>query len=112
MVEGACHCGKVKFAFDGEVAIYTDCDCSICQQKGSKHHLLEEGEFKLLTPAENLSMYQFGTHTAKHFFCSNCGIHTHCNSRVYPNRISVNLNCVPEIDTSSLERFYYNGAMD
>ncbi len=112
MYQGSCHCGKVRFSFDQKPTKYTDCDCSVCIQKGSKHHLLEEGAFRLLSPSSHLSLYQFGTMAAKHYFCSNCGIHTHCNSRVFPNRIAVNLNCVPDVDLSSVERFYYNGASD
>ena len=37
------------------------------------------GKLRVLKGEEYLSMYQFHSKVAKHFFCSICGIYTHHN---------------------------------
>jgi hypothetical protein len=44
--------------------------------------------------AELLSVYQFNTNTAKHYFCSRCGIYTHHQRRSNPNQYGVNVACL------------------
>lgn len=41
-----------------------------------------------------LSLYQFGTKTAKHYFCSVCGIYTHHQRRSNPNQYGINVACL------------------
>ena len=41
-----------------------------------------------------LTLYQFGTGAAKHFFCSRCGIYTHHQRRSNPNQYGVNVACL------------------
>jgi hypothetical protein len=41
-----------------------------------------------------LSLYQFGTMAAKHYFCSKCGIYTHHQRRSNPNQYGVNVACL------------------
>ena len=35
---------------------------------------------------------------AKHYFCKYCGIHLFNNPRTFPERISVNVNCLDNLD--------------
>jgi hypothetical protein len=46
---------------------------------------------------ELLSLYQFNTNTAKHYFCSRCGIYTHHQRRSNPGQYSVNVACLEGI---------------
>jgi hypothetical protein len=64
--------------------------------------------FELLSGAEALSTYQFGTNIAKHTFCRHCGIHAFNVPRSDPYRISVNARCLDGIDAASLKatRFF------
>jgi hypothetical protein len=43
---------------------------------------------------ELLSLYQFNTNTAKHYFCSRCGIYTHHQRRSNPKQYGVNVACL------------------
>jgi hypothetical protein len=43
--------------------------------------------------AETLSIYKFNTGTAKHFFCSKCGIYTYHQRRSNPVQYGVNVAC-------------------
>jgi hypothetical protein len=45
------------------------------QRKGFLHLIVPKSRFRLGEGSqEALSLYTFGTHTAKHYFCSTCGI--------------------------------------
>lgn len=99
---GSCHCGAVQFEVDTELDHMVECNCSICQKKGALHHRVEPEQFRLLSGEDALSLYQFGTHTAKHYFCRHCGIHPFGHPRLAPEKVSVNLRCLDEIDLDSL----------
>ncbi|MGH7963823.1 MAG: GFA family protein, partial [Candidatus Binatia bacterium] len=71
--QGGCHCGRVRFEVTSDLARVVDCNCSICIKKGFLHLIVEPGQFRLLTPAEAMTLYQFNTKTAKHYFCPVCG---------------------------------------
>ena len=44
--------------------------------------------------ADKLTLYQFNTGAAKHYFCSACGIYTHHQRRSNPNELGVNVACL------------------
>jgi hypothetical protein len=49
----------------------------------------------IITAGESaLSVYQFGTMSAKHYFCSKCGIYTHHQRRSNPRQFGVNVACL------------------
>jgi hypothetical protein len=43
---------------------------------------------------DKLTCYQFNSKTAKHYFCSVCGIYTHHRRRSNPNEFGVNAACI------------------
>jgi hypothetical protein len=47
--------------------------------------------------ADTLTVYQFNTRTAKHYFCSVCGIYTHHQRRSNPHQFGVNVACLEGI---------------
>ena len=91
-----CHCGRVRFEFCASLAAGVACNCSYCIRKAALHHRVTEADFRLLEGADALSEYRFGSRRARHFFCSNYGIHTHCRPRSAPEQINVNLNCLAD----------------
>jgi len=50
-----------------------------------------------------LTLYQFNTMTAKHYFCSICGIYTHHRRRSNPDQYSFNVACLEGINPYDLE---------
>ena len=52
--------------------------------------------------SKKLSLYQWNTKTAKHFFCSQCGIYTHHQRRSNPNEYGFNVACIEGIDINAL----------
>ena len=71
---GSCHCGKVRFEVDASLDHVRVCDCSICRRRGALIHRVGRGDVRFLTPLEELSLYQWGSRTAKDYFCPTCGI--------------------------------------
>lgn len=71
---GSCHCGKVKFELTADIDHVRVCDCSICRKRGALIHRVPEESVKLLTPLEDLTLYEWGSFTGKDYFCPVCGI--------------------------------------
>lgn len=92
---GGCHCGKVRFEVEAPPVLEVlDCDCSVCRMTGFLHLIATRQQFRLLSGAEALSTYQFHTRTAKHLFCSHCGIKSFYVPRSHPDCYSVNVHCL------------------
>jgi hypothetical protein len=74
MYSGSCHCGRVRFEVDAQIDHVRSCDCSICKRRGALTFRVPKESVRLLTPWEELTLYQWGTRTAQDFFCPVCGI--------------------------------------
>jgi len=57
----------------------------------------------ILSGAEALTIYKFNTGTAKHFFCSKCGIYTHHQRRSNPDQYGVNVACLAGLSPFDFE---------
>lgn len=100
--KGGCHCGQVRFEVESPADIeVNECNCSVCCLTGYLHLIVRKNKFKLISGQEELSIYQFNTNVAKHFFCTNCGIKSFYIPRSNPDGYSVNARCLnPETLTS------------
>ena len=94
---GGCHCGRVRFEVVAPPRLeVSDCDCSICAKSGYLHLIVPRSRFKLLSGTDVLTTYEFNTRTAKHLFCSICGIKAFYVPRSHPDGYSVNARCLDE----------------
>ena len=92
---GGCHCGAVRFEVVAPKKLrVSDCNCSICSKAGYLHLIVPAERFRLLSGAEVLKTYSFNTQTAKHLFCSVCGIKSFYVPRSHPDGYSVNARCI------------------
>lgn len=103
--EGKCHCGKVRFRVRLKNGLHSArrCDCSLCRMRGAVAVSADAAELTILEGADALSLYQFNTKTARHYFCSNCGIYTHHQRRSNPSEYGVNLACLEDISPFDFE---------
>ncbi len=95
---GSCHCGHIKFSITTTIDKIISCNCSICFKKGMLHHRVAPEQFNLTQGKEDLSLYQFDTKEAKHYFCKECGIHPFSNPRSAPDMFSINVRCLDDYD--------------
>jgi len=96
VLEGGCHCGRVRFRVRVDALEALDCNCSICTKKGFLHLIVAKDAFELLRGGEDLSVYTFNTGVAKHTFCRVCGMHPFYVPRSHPEGIDVNVRCLDE----------------
>ena len=101
--QGSCHCGAVKFAVQTTLSPALRCNCSLCRRKGAVMAAVAPEHFNLLSGEEYLSLYQFNTRTAKHYFCKTCGIYTFHRPRTNPGIYRVNVGCLEGVDPFALE---------
>ena len=94
---GGCHCGAVRFEVLAPDAVEArECNCSICRKAGYLHLIVERERFRLVQGADKITTYRFNTGTAKHHFCSICGVKSFYVPRSKPDGYSVNLRCLDE----------------
>lgn len=98
-IDGACHCGTVRLRVRLTNGLHTArrCTCSYCRMRGAVAVSAPLDGVTVLAGEEALSLYQFNTGTARHYFCSRCGIYTHHRRRSNPNEYSVNVACLEGI---------------
>ena len=100
MLEGVCHCGKVRWRFDGVPAAATACNCTVCRRYGVLWAYDFDGEgIHVSGPTK---AYVWGAATIGFHFCPDCGCVAYWRA-VEPGtdgrrRIAVNLRLAePEV---------------
>ena len=111
--KATCHCGAIEIEIllpDGLVDPRR-CNCSICRRKGTIVASVPLAALRMVKGEAKLSLYQFDTKEAEHYFCSVCGIYTHHIRRSNPNQYGINLGCLEGVDPNLIERIKtYDGA--
>jgi len=100
----SCHCGSVvlELALPEGIVDPRRCDCSICRRKGAIAASVPLSGLSVKKGAEVLTLYQFNTKSAKHFFCSVCGIYTHHQRRSNPDQYGYNVACLEGVNPFDL----------
>ena len=100
---GSCHCGAVKYKVNMDLSVLAQCNCSICRKKGTIHQRISPEDFELLSGEDDLTLYQFDSKEAKHFFCKHCGIHSFSHPRYDPSKITINVRTLDDYDVQNSE---------
>ena len=76
MVEGSCHCGKVRLKIDTAPAEVTDCNCSICRRYGTFWAYYSPRQVRI---AEDIptQVYMWDERAIEFHRCAECGCVTH-----------------------------------
>jgi hypothetical protein len=105
--EGGCHCGAVRFRVrlsDG-LTQPRRCTCSYCRMRGAVALTAPLDGLEILQGEDNLTLYQFNTGTAKHYFCRTCGIYTHHQRRSNPNEFGINATSLDGVIRTPADQF-------
>lgn len=102
--KATCHCGEVELELSLPNGIEKPrrCDCSICRRKGAIVASVKLDGIRIVKGEASLKLYQFNTNTAKHYFCSNCGIYTHHQRRSAPDEYGFNVGCLEGVNPFDL----------
>lgn len=98
-IESSCHCGSVrlKVRLSDGLRSARRCTCSYCRMRGAIAVSADLDDIKILQGEDVLTLYQFNTKQARHYFCSKCGIYTHHQRRSNPEQFGVNVACLENI---------------
>ncbi len=109
--KGSCHCGKIRFDVEGEIAGAMACNCSMCRRKGSLLWFVPRDRLNLLTAEKDLTTYTFNKHVIKHRFCRTCGIHPYGEGTDPKGNpmAAVNLRCLEEVDLETIPVQHFDG---
>jgi hypothetical protein len=113
---GGCHCNAVRFEVTIDLGSPAGrCNCTICTKIGATGGIVKPSAFAILSGEADVAEYQWGAKISRRFFCKHCGIH--CFGRGHlaelgGDYVSVNLNCLDEVDPNALEVQYWDGRHD
>lgn len=96
ILQAACHCGTVRFSvrLTEGVRSARRCNCSLCRMRGAVAVTAGLADITVTQGEEALTLYQFHTNEAKHYFCAKCGIYTFHQRRSDPDQYGVNVACI------------------
>ncbi len=110
MVEGSCHCGKVRIEIDTAPEEVTDCNCSICRRYGVLWAYYAPTQVRI-AEAASTHTYRWDDHSLAFHRCAECGCVTHWSATnpTHP-RMGVNARLLaPEI-LAAARVHHYDGA--
>ncbi|WP_144147062.1 GFA family protein [Paraburkholderia sp. BCC1884] len=111
LLKGSCHCGAVKFELRTPFLPAARCNCSLCRRKGAlMTPLFPKSALTILQGEDSLTVYQFNTRVAKHYFCKHCGIYPFHQTRKDPALWRVNIGCLDGVDPYAFEAGVADGA--
>lgn len=111
--KSSCHCGAVELAISLPDGIVDPrrCNCSICRRKGAIVGSVSLADIKIVQGEDKLTLYQFDTKEAEHYFCKICGIYTHHKRRSNPHQYGINLGCLEGVEPNLIDEITtYDGA--
>ncbi|MBX3531924.1 MAG: GFA family protein [Rhizobiaceae bacterium] len=109
-IDGACHCGGVRFHVRLADGLHSArrCTCSYCRMRGAVAVSAAADGVEIVAGEDLLTEYRFNTGTARHFFCSRCGIYTHHRRRSNPREYGVNVACLAGVSPFDFEAVQVN----
>ena len=101
--ETACHCKKIRSAFDLPIITVVQCHCQNCRQlQGADYSswvVVPEKQHSINSGRERLREYKFNQRSAK-LFCDFCGTTVYgINGKHFPGQLVIPLGSVLDFDS-------------
>ena len=109
-----CHCAAVRIELSLPDGIVDPrrCDCSLCRRKGAIVASVPLAGIRILAGEDKLTLYQFNTGTARHYFCGVCGIYTHHRRRSNPDQYGYNVGCLEGVNPFLIDDIALNDGVN
>lgn len=75
----------------------------MCRRRSAIVVSVSLAKLKISHGQDALSVYQFNTKTARHFFCKKCGIYTHHQRHSNPEQYGYNLACLEGVNPFEIQ---------
>jgi hypothetical protein len=112
---GSCHCGAVRFTARLDATSGMRCNCTICTKLAGIIAIAKPDAVELTAGERELSAYEWGSKTAKRFFCKRCGISVFSRGHLRElggDYVAVNLNVLDDVDPGDIKVAYWDGRHD
>lgn len=110
---GSCHCGRIAFKLEADIAEAADCNCTLCRRRGGLLWFGPRESLVLTTSEADMGTYTFNKHHLQHHFCATCGISPFSEGdhpKTGAKMVAVNVRCLPGVDLKTLKINEYDGA--
>jgi hypothetical protein len=115
-IQGSCHCKATTFEVAFEPKTVTRCTCSICSKRGALWAYYSPADVSI-TRDEARAVYQWGSKTVKHGFCSVCGCTTYTETPDWSTgkpdfdnpKLSINSRLFDDFDLDTVEVVVIDG---
>ena len=109
--KGSCHCGRIAFEVDGDIAQVVACNCSMCGRRGALHWFVPRTQLRLSTPDGASTDYLWNKKAIHWRFCPTCGCAPYADGtdKAGNHMAAVNARCLEGVDPASLKIVAYNG---
>ena len=100
-ITASCHCGAtaLRASLPYGLSDAARCTCSFCKRRQAAAVTATTSSVVVTKGADQLQLYSWGTHTAKHYFCKTCGIYLYHQRRADPEQCGINLGCIEDVKT-------------
>src|SRR5882724_12546388 len=112
---GGCHCGAVRYEVTIDTRSGARCNCSICHKVAQLGGIVVPEAFKLLSGADSITQYAWGTKCGTRSFCKHCGIHCFGDGHLKElggDFVSINYNSLDDVDPIDVNVAYWDGRHD
>jgi hypothetical protein len=113
MIDGSCHCGAVRWEFDGDSSRLTSCNCSICRRIGALWAYGTLANVTVTAAADATIAYVQGDKLLAIHTCRTCGCTTHWQSLAPEDgewRIAVNMRMADPAAYADIRVRQFDGA--
>lgn len=96
--KATCHCDKIQLSVKvtKKVINLWDCNCSDCNMRKNLHFVVPQEFVNIICGnlSTDCTLYEWGTKTAKRYFCKTCGILPFYIPRSNPNGFAITVACI------------------
>jgi hypothetical protein len=86
-----------------DLATAMRCDCSFCRRRAAPAVQAAKHTLTIVQGRDQLTLYQWGTRTARHHFCKICGIYMFHNQRADTGKVGVNMGTLDGVNPADFE---------